>query len=124
AAPTGSPTAPWPAASTSSTWARPRTSTSSAWTRRAPPWPGAPPPPPARPPKLSLGKAEDLNLERLDAAAAALAGRATVAVGLPLLATKLFVPRPRPDLVPRPRLLARLDAGLDAGRCSLLSAPA
>jgi LuxR family maltose regulon positive regulatory protein len=46
------------------------------------------------------------------------------AVGLPLLATKLFVPRPRPDLVPRPRLLARLDAGLEAGRCSLLSAPA
>jgi LuxR family maltose regulon positive regulatory protein len=74
--------------------------------------------------KLYLGKAEDLNLERLDAAAAALAGRASVAVGLPLLATKLFVPRPRPDLVPRPRLLARLDAGLDAGRCSLLSAPA
>jgi len=46
------------------------------------------------------------------------------AAGLPLLATKLFVPRPRPDLVPRPRLLARLDAGLDGGRCSLLSAPA
>jgi len=36
----------------------------------------------------------------------------------------VFVPRPRPDLVPRPRLLARLDAGLDPGRCSLLSAPA
>jgi hypothetical protein len=48
--------------------------------------------------KLYLGKAEDLSLERLDAAAAALTGRATVAVGLPLLATKLFVPRPRPDL--------------------------
>jgi len=39
------------------------------------------------------------------------------------LATKLFVPRPRPDLVPRPRLLARLDEGRDGG-CSLLSAPA
>jgi LuxR family maltose regulon positive regulatory protein len=74
--------------------------------------------------KLYLGKADDLSLERLDAAAAALAGRVTVEAGLPLLATKLFVPRPRPDLVPRPRLLARLDAGLDAGRCSLLSAPA
>jgi LuxR family maltose regulon positive regulatory protein len=40
------------------------------------------------------------------------------------VATKLFAPRPRTDLVPRPRLLGRLDAGLDAGRCSLLSAPA
>jgi LuxR family transcriptional regulator, maltose regulon positive regulatory protein len=90
--------------------------------------------------KVYLGKAEDLTPERLDAAAAALAGRVAAAgpmgeappapgrvgqgaAGL-LLATKLFVPRPRPDLVPRPRLLARLDAGLDAGRCSLLSAPA
>jgi LuxR family transcriptional regulator, maltose regulon positive regulatory protein len=45
------------------------------------------------------------------------------AAGL-LLATKLFVPRPRPDLVPRARLLARLDEGRDASRCSLLSAPA
>jgi ATP/maltotriose-dependent transcriptional regulator MalT len=96
--------------------------------------------------KVYLGKAEDLTPERLDAAAAALAGRVADAaevvgaappapgggpgrtgegaVGLPLVATKLFVPRPRPDLVPRPRLLARLDAGLGAGRCSLLSAPA
>jgi AAA ATPase-like protein len=92
--------------------------------------------------KVYLGKAEDLTPERLDAAAAALAGRVADAAGpigeaapgpdgvgrgaagLPLLATKLFVPRPRPDLVPRPRLLARLDAGLDTGRCSLLSAPA
>jgi len=74
--------------------------------------------------KVYLGRAEDLSLERLDEAAAELAGRVTGTVGLPLLATKLFVPRPRPDLVPRPRLLARLDAGLDAGRCSLLSAPA
>jgi LuxR family transcriptional regulator, maltose regulon positive regulatory protein len=48
----------------------------------------------------------------------------SVAGGVPLVATKLFAPRPRPDLVPRPRLLARLDAGLGAGRCSLLSAPA
>jgi hypothetical protein len=74
--------------------------------------------------KVYLGKAEDLSLERLDEAAAALTGRVAGSAGLPLLATKLFVPRPRPDLVPRPRLLARLDAGLDAGRCSLLSAPA
>jgi LuxR family transcriptional regulator, maltose regulon positive regulatory protein len=95
--------------------------------------------------KVYLGKAEDLTPQRLDEAAAALAGRVATAepageappapagvpgrigeggASLPLLATKLFVPRPRPDLVPRPRLLARLDAGLDAGRCSLLSAPA
>ncbi|HKQ02375.1 MAG TPA: LuxR family transcriptional regulator, partial [Actinomycetes bacterium] len=90
--------------------------------------------------KVYLGRAEDLSLERLDEAAAALAERVTGAaepggeaapgragdgaVGLPLLTTKLFVPRPRPDLVPRPRLLARLDTGLDVGRCSLLSAPA
>jgi LuxR family maltose regulon positive regulatory protein len=96
--------------------------------------------------KVYLGKAEELTPERLAQAAAALARRVADvaepmgaappapggmpgrtgqgAAGLPLLATKLFVPRPRPDLVPRPRLLARLDAGLDAGRCSLLSAPA
>jgi LuxR family maltose regulon positive regulatory protein len=41
-----------------------------------------------------------------------------------LLATKLFVPRARPDLVPRARLLALLDEGIHDGRCSLLSAPA
>ena len=96
--------------------------------------------------KVYLGRAEELTPERLALAATALAGRVAAAAelvgdaptarcrpagrtgqgaaGLPLLATKLFVPRPRPDLVPRPRLLARLDAGLDAGRCSLLSAPA
>jgi LuxR family maltose regulon positive regulatory protein len=96
--------------------------------------------------KVYLGKAEELTAERLALAAVALAGRVADAAelvgdtptapgvspgrtgqgaaGLPLLATKLFVPRPRPDLVPRPRLLARLDAGLEMGRCSLLSAPA
>ena len=41
----------------------------------------------------------------------------------PLLATKLYVPRPRAALVPRPRLLARLDAGL-AGPLTLIAAPA
>ena len=96
--------------------------------------------------KVYLGKAEELTPERLALVAAALAGRVADAAdlvgdapsaparppsqmgqgtaGLPLLATKLFVPRPRPDLVPRPRLLAHLDAGLNSGRCSLLSAPA
>ncbi len=40
-----------------------------------------------------------------------------------LLATKLHVPRPRPDLVPRPRLAERLDEGL-AGGLMLVCAPA
>ena len=95
--------------------------------------------------KVYLGRSEDLTPDRLAEAAATLAGRVADAepvgdtptapgappgrrgqgtAGLPLLATKLFVPRPRPDLVPRPRLLARLDAGPGAGRCTLLSAPA
>jgi LuxR family maltose regulon positive regulatory protein len=47
-----------------------------------------------------------------------------VTAGLPLLATKVFVPRPRPDLVARPRLMARLNEGLGSGTCTLLSAPA
>ncbi|MFN2290497.1 MAG: LuxR C-terminal-related transcriptional regulator [Anaerolineae bacterium] len=42
-----------------------------------------------------------------------------------LLTTKLFVPAPRPDLVPRPQLIQRLDDGLRTGhRLTLLSAPA
>jgi LuxR family transcriptional regulator, maltose regulon positive regulatory protein len=95
--------------------------------------------------KKYLGTLADLTPEHLAEAAAAIAARiadagpiasdsatgsgrspgqmARNAAGL-LLATKLFVPRPRPDLVQRPRLLARLDEGLNEGRCSLLSAPA
>ncbi len=42
---------------------------------------------------------------------------------LSILTTKLYVPPARPQLVPRPRLLARLDAGL-RGKLTLLSAPA
>jgi LuxR family maltose regulon positive regulatory protein len=43
----------------------------------------------------------------------------------PILATKLFVPPPRPNLVLRPRLIERLNAGLNAGsRLTLISAPA
>ena len=43
----------------------------------------------------------------------------------PLLQTKLHMPSPRPDLVPRPRLIARLDEGLRLGRkLTLVSAPA
>ena len=40
-----------------------------------------------------------------------------------LLATKLHVPRSRPDLVPRPRLAERLDEGLARG-LMLVCAPA
>jgi len=40
-----------------------------------------------------------------------------------LLATKLHVPRPRPGLVPRPRLLEQLDKGM-ASALTLVCAPA
>ena len=43
----------------------------------------------------------------------------------PILATKLFVPARRPQLVPRPRIADRLDTTLEAGhRLTLVSAPA
>src|SRR5436190_5677461 len=45
------------------------------------------------------------------------------APGDALLRTKLYAPPPRPDLVPRPRLEARLSAGL-RGKLTLLAAPA
>jgi LuxR family maltose regulon positive regulatory protein len=42
-----------------------------------------------------------------------------------LLQTKLYVPPPRPELVPRPRLIERLEEGLRLGcRLTLVSAPA
>src|SRR5882672_10464625 len=41
----------------------------------------------------------------------------------PLLQTKLFVPRARPGLVPRPRLIERLNRGAE-GKLTLVSAPA
>src|SRR5437764_381849 len=41
----------------------------------------------------------------------------------PILATKLYIPRPRPDVVSRLRLLERLNEGLH-GRLTLISAPA
>src|SRR5689334_24651534 len=41
----------------------------------------------------------------------------------PILATKLYIPPPPPRVVPRPRLLARLDAGLHR-KLSLIVAPA
>jgi len=97
--------------------------------------------------KEYLGLTEALTPERLAGAAAKLEdspsselllaatpkliadGARPLAPGSPpavphVLATKLFVPRPRADLVARPRLLARLDANLEGSRCTLLSAPA
>ncbi len=41
----------------------------------------------------------------------------------PILATKLFVPRPQPEAVLRPRLNERLNAGL-CRKLTLISAPA
>jgi LuxR family maltose regulon positive regulatory protein len=46
-------------------------------------------------------------------------------VTTPILTTKLYIPPPRTDLVPRPRLIERLDEGLCLGRrLTLVSAPA
>ncbi len=46
-------------------------------------------------------------------------------MSMPILATKLYVPPPRPKVVPRLRLVERLDEGLSAGRkLALISAPA
>lgn len=41
----------------------------------------------------------------------------------PILATKLYMPPPRPHLIPRPRLIERLNAGLHR-KLTLVSAPA
>src|SRR6478609_3680393 len=41
----------------------------------------------------------------------------------PILTTKLYVPPPPPTVVPRPRLLARLNAGLHR-KLTLIAAPA
>ena len=44
---------------------------------------------------------------------------------VPILATKLYIPAPRPGLVRRARLIARLNESLAAGRkLTLVSAPA
>ena len=43
----------------------------------------------------------------------------------PILATKLYIPPPRPNIVPRPRLIERLNDGLaKGGRLTLISASA
>ncbi len=93
-----------------------------------------------------LGKSETLTLERLQAAAQVLAtppieaphGGATntplptassaarnthTAPSNPLLATKLHLPRPRAQLVPRSHLVERLQQGVE-GALTLVSAPA
>src|SRR5215216_4821180 len=41
----------------------------------------------------------------------------------PILATKLYIPPPRPNVIMRPRLIARLNAGLHR-KLTLISAPA
>ena len=41
----------------------------------------------------------------------------------PLLQTKLYIPPPRPNLVSRPRLIERLNAGLGR-KLTLIAAPA
>jgi LuxR family maltose regulon positive regulatory protein len=44
-------------------------------------------------------------------------------MAMPLLTTKLYIPPVRPELVSRPRLIERLNAGLDR-KLTLVSAPA
>src|SRR5260370_317206 len=89
--------------------------------------------------EVALSTAAALTQERLEQAAARLAYPAEPVAGapqqredigpsaspqpVPILATKLFIPHPRPTLVPRPRLVARLEAGLRAPVTVLASPP-
>jgi LuxR family maltose regulon positive regulatory protein len=50
-------------------------------------------------------------------------GAVSATMGAPILVTKLYAPPPRPEAIPRPRLTARLDAGLRR-RLTLVVAPA
>src|SRR5215469_6931746 len=52
-----------------------------------------------------------------------LSPRGVSAMATPLLATKLYIPLPRPKLVRRARLIARLNEGLQR-KLTLVSAPA
>ena len=45
-------------------------------------------------------------------------------VSTPILTTKLYIPPLRPNLVPRPRLIEHLNAGLHQHKLTLVSAPA
>src|SRR5690349_19498941 len=88
--------------------------------------------------RVYLGKAQDLTLDRLNSAAVTLAAadappvpaaRAAAspapatAASANLLATKLFVPPARANLVARPRLFERVEAGLHQ-KLTLIAAPA
>jgi len=91
--------------------------------------------------RVYLGKAQDLTLDRLNRAAATLAAAIALAAPPPaappltarpivaaapppdLLATKLFAPPARANLVARPRLFERLQAGLRE-KFTLIAAPA
>ena len=44
-------------------------------------------------------------------------------MSIPILSTKLYIPQPHPSLVPRPRLIERLNESLQ-GKLTLISAPA
>src|SRR5206468_12641170 len=50
-------------------------------------------------------------------------GRHTSSMSTPIIATKLYIPPPRPHLVFRPRLIERLNEGLGR-KLTLISAPA
>lgn len=82
--------------------------------------------------KVYAGKPEDLSPERLLAVAVTLTGRTQQGIArqqfrrvvdVPLLATKLAIPPPRPQMLLRPRLIERLEEGLSR-KLTLLSAPA
>src|SRR5258708_6535319 len=55
----------------------------------------------------------------------AFGARYTEGMATPILATKLYIPPPRPQVVARPRLIERLNEGLRLGRkLTLIAAPA
>lgn len=86
-------------------------------------------PPPDRAALLSAGRDDTVvTLPARDESPLAANDAAVGVVAVPavtdlLLRAKLFAPPPRPDSVPRPQLVARLDAGL-RGKLTLLAAPA
>ncbi len=89
--------------------------------------------------KAYLGKPADLTIQRLNAVAERLAAQQAArppgsdsrppslppSITFPdaILSTKLLIPHTRPDLVPRPHLIERLEAGL-ARALTVVCAPA